>query len=93
MNRRLISYSIVVSLVLTFLSTLFFPLAFLFPNYRFPLLIIPLFISVARVGVNDPWCSDALGSIAIAAVITLFFIWLFRIKPAQTAREPSPTIL
>ncbi|HEX7516212.1 MAG TPA: phosphatase PAP2 family protein [Chthoniobacterales bacterium] len=69
---------------------LFFPLAFLFPHYRVPLLIIPLFISVARVGVNDHWCSDVLGSIAIAAAITLFFIWLFRMKPAQTAREPSP---
>lgn len=31
---------------------LFFPLAFLFPRYRIPFLIIPLFISVARVGVN-----------------------------------------
>jgi membrane-associated phospholipid phosphatase len=67
---------------------LFFPLAFLFPRYRSPLLIIPLFISVARVGVNDHWCSDVLGSIAIAAAVTLFFIWLFRMKPAQTAREP-----
>ena len=64
---------------------LFFPLAFLFPRYRIPFLIIPLFISVARVGVNDHWCSDVLGSIAIAASITLLFIWLFRIRPAQTA--------
>ena len=70
---------------------LFFPLAFLFPRYRIPLLIIPLFISVARVGVNDHWCSDVVGSIAIAAAITLFFIWLFRMKPAS-AREPSPAI-
>ena len=68
---------------------LFFPLAFLFPRYRIPLLIIPLFISVARVGVNDHWCSDVLGSIAIAAAITLLFIWLFRMKPAQTA-QPQP---
>ena len=68
---------------------LFFPLAFLFPRYRLPFLIIPLFISVARVGVNDHWCSDVLGSIAIAAAITLFFIWLFRMKPA-IAEEPLP---
>jgi membrane-associated phospholipid phosphatase len=66
---------------------LFFPLAFLFPRYRIPLLIIPLFISVARVGVNDHWCSDVLGSIAIAATITLLFIWLFRMKPAQTTNQ------
>ena len=60
--------------------SLFFPLAFLFPRYRVPFLIIPLFISVARVGVNDHWCSDVLGSVAIAAAVTLFFIWLFRMK-------------
>jgi len=66
-----------------------FPLVFLFPRYRIPLLIIPLFISVARVGVNDHWCSDVFGSIAIAAAVTLFFIQIFRMKPAQTAREPS----
>jgi membrane-associated phospholipid phosphatase len=64
---------------------LFFPLVFLFPKYRLPLLIIPLFISVARVGVNDHWCSDVFSSSAIAAAVTLFFIWLFRMKPAQTA--------
>jgi membrane-associated phospholipid phosphatase len=69
---------------------LFFPLAFLFPRYRIPLLLIPLFISVARVGVNDHWCSDVLGSIAIAAAITLFFIWIFRMKPAPTTSEPAP---
>lgn len=70
---------------------LFFPLAFLFPRYRIPLLIIPLFISVARVGVNDHWCSDVLGSSAIAAAITLLFIWLFRMKTAQSG-EPSVVI-
>jgi membrane-associated phospholipid phosphatase len=62
---------------------LFFPLAFVFPRYRIPLLILPLFISVARVGVNDHWCSDVIASSAIAALITLLFIWLFRMKPAQ----------
>lgn len=68
---------------------LFFPLVFLFPRYRVPLLIIPLFISIARVGVNDHWCSDVLGSIAIAAAVALFFIWLFRMKPA-IVKEPAP---
>lgn len=67
---------------------LFFPLAFLFPRYRIPLLIIPLFISVARVGVNDHWCSDVLFSITLAA-ITLLFIWLFRMAPVQTAKDQS----
>jgi membrane-associated phospholipid phosphatase len=59
---------------------LFFPLAFLFPRYRIPLLVIPLFMSVARVGVNDHWCSDVIASAGIAAAITLLFIWLFRMK-------------
>jgi membrane-associated phospholipid phosphatase len=67
---------------------LFFPFAFLFPRYRIPFLIIPLFISVARVGVNDHWCSDVLGSIALAAAVTLFFISIFRMKPAQTVEPP-----
>jgi len=72
---------------------LFFPLAFLFPRYRIPLLIIPLFISVARVGVNDHWCSDVFASIAIAAAITLFFIWLFRMKErtVNIAADPKET--
>lgn len=63
--------------------SLFFALAFLFPRYRWPLLIIPLFISVARVGVNDHWCSDVIASIAIAALLTLAFIWIFRMESAQ----------
>jgi membrane-associated phospholipid phosphatase len=62
---------------------LFFPLLFLFPRYRLPLLIIPVFISIARVGVNDHWCSDVIASAAVAALLTLFFIWLFRMQPAQ----------
>ena len=71
---------------------LFFPLAFLFPRYRIPLLIIPLFISVARVGVNDHWCSDVIGSITLAASITLFFVWLFRMKPVSAGdRSPATT--
>lgn len=60
---------------------LFFPLAFLFPQYRLPLLIIPLFISIARPGVNDHWCSDVIASAGLAALITLLFIWIFRMKP------------
>lgn len=72
---------------------LFFPLAFLFPRYRIPLLIIPLFISVARVGVNDHWCSDVIASAGIAAAITLLFIWLFSMKERtlNIAADPKGT--
>jgi membrane-associated phospholipid phosphatase len=73
---------------------LFFPLAFLFPRYRFPFLIVPVFISIARVGVNDHWCSDILGSIGLAALITVIFIWIFRLKPSvpleTTTATPAP---
>lgn len=72
---------------------LFFPLAFLFPRYRIPLLIIPLFISVARVGVNDHWCSDVIASAALAALITLAFIWLFRMNSAQSSHSQSASVI
>ena len=73
--------------------SLFFALAFLFPRYRWPLLIIPLFISVARVGVNDHWCSDVIASAAIAALLTLAFIWVFRMKPAQNSPETTAGLI
>jgi membrane-associated phospholipid phosphatase len=59
---------------------LFFPLAFLFPRFRLPLLILPVFISIARIGVNDHWCSDVIASAALAALMTLLFVWLYRMK-------------
>lgn len=62
---------------------LFFPLAFLFPRYRWPLLIIPLFVSVARVGVLDHWGSDVIASAGLAALFTLLFAWIFKMQPAQ----------
>jgi membrane-associated phospholipid phosphatase len=61
---------------------LFFPLAFLFPRYRWPLLIIPVFISIARVGVLDHWCGDVIASVGLAALFTLVFSWIFRIQSA-----------
>jgi membrane-associated phospholipid phosphatase len=67
---------------------LFFPLAYRFPRYRLPLLIVPVFITIARPGVNDHWCSDVFASAGLAALITLVFIWLFRMTPAQ---YPAPT--
>lgn len=68
---------------------LFLPLAFLFPRYRIPLIIIPLFIMVARVGVNDHWASDVIASAGIAALLTLIFIWIFRMKPARNPETRS----
>jgi membrane-associated phospholipid phosphatase len=62
---------------------LFFPLAFLFPRYRIPLVTIPVFITIARVGVNDHWCSDVIASAGLAALITLLFIWVLRMSPRE----------
>ena len=62
---------------------LFFPLLFLFPRYRLPLLIVPVFISVARIGVNDHWCSDVIASGGLAALLTFLFVWLFRMQAPQ----------
>ena len=59
---------------------LFFPLAFLFPGLRIPLLILPIFIAIARVGVNDHWLSDVFASIAICGLVTVLFVWIFRWK-------------
>lgn len=67
---------------------LFLPLLFLFPRYRIVLLIIPLFIAVARVGVNDHWCSDVLGSISLAALFTLVCASLFRIDRRSSNAAP-----
>jgi len=63
---------------------LFLPLAYLYPKYRIPLLLIPVFIAFARIDENYHFLSDVLGGIALAALITfaaatLFSRWL---KPA-----------
>lgn len=50
---------------------LFFPLAVLYPRAARWLLPLPLFVSVARVTVNDHFVSDVAASAAIAAVIIL----------------------
>jgi membrane-associated phospholipid phosphatase len=65
--------------------SLFLPLLFLFPRYRWPLLVIPVFITIARVGVNDHWCSDVIASAGLAALFTLIFIWLFRMQRDEPA--------
>ncbi|HJT79639.1 MAG TPA: phosphatase PAP2 family protein [Chthoniobacterales bacterium] len=62
---------------------LFFPLAFLFPKLRIPLVVVPMFIAIARVAVNDHWLSDVFASVSICGAITLLFIWVFgKVLPA-----------
>lgn len=50
---------------------LFLPLAYLYPKYRIPLLIVPVFIAFARIDENYHFLSDVLGGVALAALITL----------------------
>ncbi len=67
---------------------LFLPLAYLFPKYRIPLLIIPLFMAFARIDEGYHFLSDVLGSIALAALVTLLAAALFGhwVKPAGKGR-------
>jgi membrane-associated phospholipid phosphatase len=56
---------------------LFLPLAYLYPKYRVPLLIVPVFIAIARIDENVHFLSDVLGSIALAALMTLVAAIIF----------------
>lgn len=50
---------------------LFLPLAFLFPRWRWPLVVIPWFIAVARVDANHHFMSDIGVSMVMAAALVL----------------------
>jgi len=67
---------------------LFLPLAYLYPRYRIPLLIIPVFIAFARIDENSHFLSDVLGSIALAALITLLAATALQrwVRPAAARR-------
>ncbi|HSE13750.1 MAG TPA: phosphatase PAP2 family protein [Rudaea sp.] len=68
---------------------LFLPLAYLYPKYRVPLLVVPVFIAFARVDENVHFLSDVLGSIALAAIVTLIAAVVFGrwIRPADSPRS------
>jgi membrane-associated phospholipid phosphatase len=56
---------------------LFLPLAYLYPKYRVPLLVLPVFIGFARIDENVHFLSDVLGSIALASIVTLLAAVVF----------------
>jgi membrane-associated phospholipid phosphatase len=56
---------------------LFLPLAYLYPKYRVPLLVLPVFIGFARIDENVHFLSDVLGSVALAAIVTLLAAVVF----------------
>lgn len=58
---------------------LFMPLAYLFPRWRWPLMLVPWFIAVARVDANDHFLSDVAVSIVLSGALTwVFATWLSR---------------
>jgi membrane-associated phospholipid phosphatase len=57
---------------------LYFPLVALYPRLALPLAPLPLFVSVARIAVNDHYFSDVVASAAIAALLTLLAYPLVR---------------
>jgi membrane-associated phospholipid phosphatase len=63
---------------------LFLPLAWLFPRWRWPLMLIPWFIAVARVDANHHYLSDVGASIVIVAFLTMLF--------ARLARSVTPPV-
>jgi membrane-associated phospholipid phosphatase len=67
---------------------LFVPLMYLYPRWRIPLLIVPIFIALARVDENYHFLSDVLASVALACLITLLAAALF--KRWLDAQTPSP---
>ena len=71
-----------------FVWGLFLPLMYLFPRWRFALLIIPLFIALARIDMSFHFLSDVLASIALAAFVTLIAASLLRhwIRPISRHR-------
>lgn len=57
---------------------LFMPLAYLFPRWRWPLMLTPWFIAAARVNANDHFVSDVAASIVLVGVLTLILARLAR---------------
>jgi membrane-associated phospholipid phosphatase len=68
---------------------LFLPLAYLYPKYRVPLLVLPVFIAFARIDENVHFLSDVLASIALAASVTLLAAVVFGrwIRPAVSPKS------
>ena len=50
---------------------LFLPLAWLFPRWRWPLLLAPWFIAIARINANDHFVSDVAASMLVVGLLTL----------------------
>jgi membrane-associated phospholipid phosphatase len=70
---------------------LFFPLALVRPRLAIWFLPVPLFISAARIAVNDHFLSDVAASTAIVALVTLAASLLPVAARARANTLPAPT--
>jgi membrane-associated phospholipid phosphatase len=68
---------------------LFLPLMYAFPRIRIPLLIVPVFIALARIDENYHFLSDVLASISLAALVTLIVGTVLR-KSLNPSRDVVP---
>jgi membrane-associated phospholipid phosphatase len=70
---------------------LFLPLAYLFPRWRWPLMLMPWFIAMARVNANDHFISDVAASIVLVGLLTLIFAKLTKQrKGPNSSFKPKP---
>lgn len=70
----------------------FLPLMVLFPRYKWALLVLPVFIALQRVIVNDHYLSDVLAGTLVASLMTLLFQRVFKIYPPSLFLPPKKTI-
>lgn len=70
----------------------FLPLVVLFPRYKWLLLILPVFIALQRVIVNEHYLSDVLAGILVASLMTLLFQRVFKIQAPSLFLPPNKTI-
>jgi membrane-associated phospholipid phosphatase len=63
----------------------FLPLIVLIPRYKWIWLILPTFIALQRVIVNEHYLSDVLAGILIASVMTLLFQGIFKMSPLKNS--------
>ena len=73
----------------TFFWGIFLPLIYAFPRLRIPLLIVPIFVGLARIDENYHFLSDVLASIALAALVTLIVGTVLR-KSLDPSRDGAP---
>jgi membrane-associated phospholipid phosphatase len=81
---------------MAFYLGLFLPFAVLLPRWRWPLLIVPAFVAVARVGANDHFLGDVAASAAITALLAAGLAWGLRRQlplPARSAGRADAPVL